>query len=226
MNHKETRKISVGNVQIPMGIASDWIRAYTDEANASIKSPYAFPAYDRYNKEQNDVKRITDADLLAPALLNVGSSIRSYYELQKVRERLESALAPIDPDRTLVSNKEQPAIEELVKPLYSVLDDSKTRPWGVRATTLSKILHRKRPKFLVLHDQWVRACYYETSVPAVKGRSTSDYMVAMTCAIAEDLRNQVGLFDELDKASHAPGELSHVRLIDILAWKSKGNSPS
>jgi hypothetical protein len=44
--------------------------------NRASAEPYAFPAYDRYNAPQNDPARVSDADLLAPALLNVQSSQR------------------------------------------------------------------------------------------------------------------------------------------------------
>lgn len=228
MSYEALATISVGHVQIPLETAIKWVRLYTDEVeNRSRLKPYAFPAYDRYNASQNDPARITDADLLAPALLNVGSSIRSYYGLQQIRPRLEDALGHDGLAQPLASIEDNRCIEALVKPLYEVLDDPKARPWGLRATTLSKILHRKRPQFLVLHDTWVKSCYFGPKKPVlpVKGRSPSGYMVAITKAIGEDIRKQENLFEKLDEASHCPGELSHVRLIDILAWASRGNSP-
>ena len=228
MSLEASSTISVGHVQRPLATAIKWVRWYTDEAsNPSRIKPYAFPAYDRYNARENDPTVISDADLLAPTLLNVGSSIRSYYGLQQVRERLQEALAHEDLTQRLASIEDSERIREVVKPLYAVLNDPKDRPWGLRVTTLSKILHRKRPQFLVLHDTWVKSCYFGQKKPVawVKGRSPSDYMVAITRAIGEDIRSQEDLFQQLDKASYCPGELSHVRLIDILAWTSKGKGP-
>jgi hypothetical protein len=51
-------------------------------------------------------------------------------------------------------------------------------------------------------------------------------MTAVTQAIADDIRTQQTHFDRLDKATGSPGEPSHVRLLDILAWKSQGNTPA
>lgn len=228
MTLEASATIRVGHVQIPLGTAIKWVRSYTDEVeNRSSAEPYAFPAYDRYNALQDDPARISDADLLAPALLNVGSSLRSFYGLQEIRGQLEDALADEDLAKPLASIEDKERIAALVKPLYAVLDDPKTRPWGLQVTTLSKILHRKRPQFLVLHDTWVKSCYLGADKPVVPvtGRSPSDYMVAITRAIGQDIRNQKDLFRKLDESSRCPGELSHVRLIDILAWTSKGNTP-
>jgi len=228
MTLEASATIRVGHVQIPLETAIKWVRSYTDEVkNLSSAVPYAFPAYDRYNELQADPARVSDADLLAPALLNVGSSIRSFYGLQQIRGRLEDALANKDLAKPLASIEDKGRIAALVKPLYAVLDDPKTRPWGLQVTTLSKILHRKRPQFLVLHDTWVKRCYFgaEKPVVPVTGRSPSDYMVAITRAIGRDIRDQEDLFRKLDESSNCPGELSHVRLIDILAWTSRGKPP-
>jgi hypothetical protein len=51
-------------------------------------------------------------------------------------------------------------------------------------------------------------------------------MEAITIAIGNDLRTQLELFSVLDQATSSPGELTHVRILDILAWKSKGTAPS
>ncbi|MGD1252690.1 DUF6308 family protein [Mycobacterium seoulense] len=118
-------------------------------------------------------------------------------------------------------------IATMVKPLYAVLDDPQTRPWNVSATTLSKVLHRKRPETLVLHDKWVKACYVGDNRPVqlIRGRSWAEYMVAIICAIGEDLRTQPELFQLLDDKTSSPGELTYVRILDILAWKSRGTAP-
>jgi hypothetical protein len=93
---------------------------------------------------------------------------------------------------------------------------------------LSKILHRKAPQSLVLHDRWVWACYVGDSgpVPRARDRSWADYMTAVTTAIGEDIRTQSHAFAQLDAATGARGQLSYVRLLDILAWKSQGRTPS
>lgn len=121
------------------------------------------------------------------------------------------------------------AISSLVKPLYQALDNPDTRPRGVWSTTLSKILHRKRPHFLVLHDKWVRACYWGDGddVPVPRdNRSSSEYMVAITQAIAADLLAAQHQLNQLVGEVPEAAALSPLRLLDILAWSSQGKNPA
>ena len=160
-------------------------------------------------------------------LLNVRLSVRAFYGLQGIRGILESGLANEDLQQPLAAIDNPERVAKMVKPLYGVLDDPKTKPWGVEGTTLSKVLHRKVPHSLVLHDRWVWACYVGDSgpVPRAHDRSWADYMTAVTTAIGEDIRTQPEAFSQLDAATGARGQLSHVRLLDILAWKSQGSTP-
>jgi Family of unknown function (DUF6308) len=229
MSTKAEGDIRVGHVQVPMATATGWVRDYTNaEKNTTGSAPYAYPAYDRYSKVSNDPLLLTDGDFLAPVLLNVRLSIRSFYALQRSREVLEECLANEDLARPLAEIEDPDRIDAMVKPLYAVLDDPATKPWGVEGTTLSKVLHRKRPQSLVLHDVWVRACYVSDNgpVPRARKRSWADYMAAVTRAIGDDIRTQKTQFERLDEASREPGELSPVRLLDILAWKSQGHTPA
>jgi len=70
------------------------VHEYTDvERILTASAPYAYPAYDTYDDAaNNDPLSLTDADLLAPVLLNVRLSVRSYYRLQRIRSRLETGL--------------------------------------------------------------------------------------------------------------------------------------
>jgi hypothetical protein len=229
MSTETAEKIRVGKVRIALRTAVDWVRDYTDASNTTRSAPYAYPAYDLYEQENNDPRRLSDADLLAPVLLNVRLSIRAFYSLQRIRGAVENGLANEDLQRPLAEFDESERIAGMVKPLYRPLDDMEGEHSGVEGTTLSKVLHRKAPQSLVLHDKWVHACYVGDSgpvPPARRGsRSWADYMTAITIAIGEDIRNQPDEFAQLDAATGAPGRLSQVRLLDILAWKSQGNSP-
>lgn len=220
--------IRIGGVSVPLVTAQRWVSEYTDVNNASATNPYAYPAYDRYEGDRNDPRLLTDADFLAPGLLNVPVKIRSYYDLQRLRPDLEAGLANDDLGVPLAEIDDPARVAAMVKPLYAVLDDPQRRPWNVYATTLSKVLHRKRPKSLVLHDKWVNTCYVGGGGPVerVRDRSWADYMVAITLAIGQDIRTQLELFKLLDQATSCPGELTHIRILDILAWKSKGTAPS
>lgn len=219
-----TDDIRIGRVVVPFQTASMQIRRYTDAAaNLHSGSPYAFPAYDCYDGGTSEPARLTDGDFLSPTLLNVPVKIRSFYGLQRVRELLQDALKNPILERPLAHVSDAQDVESAVGALYAVLDDPTTRPWGVSGTTLSKVLHRKRPKSLVLHDRWVRACYLGDGapVPHAKNRSWAEYMVLITNAIREDIASQLELFAALDAKTAQPGVLSHVRLLDILAWSSK-----
>lgn len=217
-------EVRVGRLTVPLQRAKHWVAQYTDWKNAPARNPYAYPAYDTYERERNDPHHLADADLLAPGLLNVPVKIRSFYDLRLIRPQLEAALANDDLGYALADIEDPLRVEAMVKPLYAVLDAREGKPWNVNATTLSKVLHRKRPQSLVLHDKWVRACYVGADGPvkSVKNRPWADYMVAITLAIGDDIRTQQEAFKILDDAMSEPGDLSHVRLLDILAWMSKG----
>ncbi|WP_149480506.1 DUF6308 family protein [Mycolicibacterium sp. P1-18] len=225
MDDQQVGNIRIGGFAIPFSKAKSWVAEYTSSGTTSDE-PFAYPAYDCFEAGRNDPTQLTDADLLAPGLLNVPVKIRSYYDLQAVRDDLESALANEDLASPLVDIDDADRVARMIKPLYSVLDGPR-RPWNVRATTLSKVLHRKRPESVVLHDRWIRACYAGEKGPVGhdKDRSWSDYMVAMTLAMQHDMRTQRDTFALLDKATGGK-RLTHVRLLDIVAWSSKGKEPS
>ncbi len=219
--------LRIGGLTVPYDQAEKWAVAYLDaSSNRSSANPYAYPAYDSYNAAENLPGKITDADLLAPALLNVPISIRTYYGLQECREDLQRRLPPAD--TPALEDATDTQVHDLVKPLYALLDDPKTRPFGVKSTVLSKILHRKRPDFLVLHDTWVQTAYLmlraapvpDAPIPRSKDRSWSDYMVAISLAIRDDLRTQretwTGLRADTTNAGDPP--ITLVRLLDIIAW--------
>lgn len=219
--------LGVGGLSVPFDEASAWATDYLDATeNRSSDKPYAYPAYDGYNAEQDLADQITDADLLAPALLNVTVSIRAFYGLQAVRDTLQQALPPAP--TPALQDASADLVVGLVKPIYAVLDDPGVE--GVRCTTVSKIVHRKRPNFLVLHDNWVWTCYQKVAgapVPAVKGRSRADYMAAISLAIRDDIRTHydtwTALHDATNRTDGAP--VSLVRLLDIIAWHA-GQQPS
>jgi hypothetical protein len=213
--------ISVGRVHAPVTQAAQWLRRYTDEVQTRLSAkPFAFPAYDRFHTGTQPGE-LNDGDLLAPVLLNVGIGIRSFYGLQTVRSRLEAALGDERLDTPLVAAPDD-LIERRVSEIYRILDDPKSRPYGVSGTKLSKIVHRKRPAFLVLHDRWVRACYVGNGapVPNVEKQSWADYMVILTKAIRADLITGATTIAALREEIPSVGELSDVRVLDILAWNA------
>src|SRR4051794_37991979 len=115
--------VRVGKVSIPMSDAVEWVRAYTDSHSKQHGSaPYAFPAYDRYDKACNRPERLTDGDLLAPLLLNVRMPLRAFYGLQTVRDQLEATLARPILGEALGGLDDLTEVLDAVQTLYGVLD--------------------------------------------------------------------------------------------------------
>lgn len=215
--------IRVGGTLIPVCMAGDWLSSYTDSARHTSKSPSAHPAYDHLDTGSAP-DELNGGDLLAPTLLNAAPSVSAFCRLQAMSTRLEVALSrcPADP----LASVAEDTIREVVGNLYAVLDeDHKTHPaHGVGGTTLSKVLHRKRPTFLCLNDQFVWSCYVENGpIPRVRSRSWSEYMVELALAMRKDLIQQSEEMKAL--RDHVMGEgLSDLRILDILAWTSQGRS--
>lgn len=233
MGSSSTDTIKVGGYQaIPMAKAEVWIAKYTDaETNRLAKHPFAFPAYDQFRAEQNDPLVLDDADLLAPALLNVAISIRSYYALQRQRDRLQQALNAEALLRPLAELSDD-QIGAHIGGLFAILDevvsveDDGDEPMenilpGIGGTKLSKVLHRKRPQSVPLHDKWVFSCYVGDAghpVPRAKRRTWSVYMTLIAREMASDLREQPDQFEVLQSASKASPPLTDLRLLDVIAW--------
>ncbi|WP_295696717.1 DUF6308 family protein [Lapillicoccus sp.] len=209
-------EVRIGRVVVSLETASAWIRDYTNAAsNVVSERPYAFSAYDCYDGGTAEPDRLTDGDLLAPGLLNVPVKIRSFYGLQRVRGQLEEALRRPVGETPLAAVSDLQELKQAVQALYEVLDHPAVRPWGVGGTTLSKVLHRKRPHSVVLHDRWVRACYVgdDAPVPHAKARSWADYMILITEAIREDIATQHGGFEVLQAATRKSGLLTDARIL-------------
>jgi hypothetical protein len=222
MSQQVHEDLRLGGVTVSFSRAREWVTAYVDSASSrSSKKPYAYPAYDGFSANSGP-DELTDGDLLTPALLNVPVSIRTFYELQRVRPQLVDALGAIPMDMSLTSASEQ-AVRDLTSTVYSVLDQ-KPRPAGVQATTLSKVIHRKRPEFLILHDKQVARCYVGSKKPVKRDsrRSWADYMTAVSLSVADDLRRQEAAWEELAAVAalvQGPA-LSRLRLLDIVAWNA------
>lgn len=212
--------VRVGALMVPLGTARTWLRDYFDEdRNRGSEQPYAFPAYDNFDSGSG-ATTLNDGDLLTPALLNVRPGLAAFYGLQSVRSELEEGLAATSESVTLQSAVYDGTLRQRLQSFIGFLDSS--RPHGVRLTTVTKILHRKRPEFMPLHDQFVKRCYYGTApshpVQPSKSRSTVDYWAAMCTAINEDLVTQPELWAGFAGVSRQ--NVSALRLLDVIAWRA------
>ena len=160
---------------------------------------------------------LTDADLLAPVLLNVSQlRVATYYRLQDEVPRWQALLTKLDPSLGLVGATEED--RRLVGALFEGIDAGRLA--GARATTLSKILHRKRPALIPLQDVRIRRCYQQGAdapLSIVPGRSWEAFTIALCEQIQHDLRDQQEEFEHLaNLASALP--VTPLRAFDIIAW--------
>lgn len=150
-------QVRVGALHIPLLKASSWVASYVDaEKSRTSTHPFAYPAYDHFVSGSRE-NELNYGDLLAPALLNVRPSISTFLGLQAIRGYLEEGLVHTAPSVTLASAIEQGDLHQRMDAFVGILDGD--RPRGIKLTTLTKILHRKRPGFMPLHDKFVAACY-------------------------------------------------------------------
>ncbi|MFD7161012.1 DUF6308 family protein [Kribbella sp. NPDC059898] len=211
--------LRVGGVVVEREQAIEWAREYLTGASA-----WAYPAYDAYDA-RSDPKRIDDADLLAPVLLNVGRlTLEAYYGLQERRARLQECLAAIPEDAELTSAGDDDL--EPIRLLFGVLDDPGIP--GVQGTILAKILHRKRPGLIPLYDERVRRCYQVgqgAPLPVRRGRPWGEFFVVLAMAMRKDLVDQLAVWTEIANLATGP-RISLLRALDIVAWRAGGIDPS
>ncbi len=218
----EQTEIHIGKVRMTAGQARKFIADYTKTgSDPKEKKPSAFPAYDELHTGTGPAE-LSDGDLLAPAMLNVKITIRAMYGLQHIRAELEQALGSPVFTKTLAQASDD-EIASVIEALYSPLDGPE-KPQDVGGTKLSKVVHRKRPDFLVLHDVWVNRCYVgkDAPIPVAQKRSWAAYMVELHKAVRDDLTAAGDLWGWIREQVPAAKELTDVRLLDILAWSSRG----
>lgn len=197
-------------------VGFDEAKAWATEYLTGRPGTSAYPAYDGYPGADND--SVGPQDLLAVALLNVSNKpLKVYYGLEGQMELLNLRLQHPDlkgslRDATLTTR-------EAIADLFDVLEEK--RADNVRLTTLTKVLHRKRPELLPLFDDKIRHCYTDcpdAPVPKVRKRSNRDYRLAWLKVVQHDLHTQHDLWEEI--AAIAPGPaITPLRALDIIGWE-------
>jgi hypothetical protein len=140
-----------------------------------------------------------------------------YYGLEGLLEPMNERLnnPAISGELTLASSETLDAIVSL----FGILEEKPTK--HVQLTTLSKVLHRKRPELLPLFDANIRYCYSECDsapVPYEKTRSYAGYRGAWLTALQNDLTTQLPHWEEI--AAIAPGpKITPLRALDIIGWE-------
>jgi hypothetical protein len=204
--------IRVGSQHVTARDALRWAEIYLEQREHES----SYPAYDGYRAGQR-ADPLDGPDLLAPVLLNVPLTLQAYHGLDGLRENLNAGLAGIPSDANLeIASCSQMT---LVGRLFGVLD--RGRPPGVRATLLTKILHRKRPGLIPLYDRQVRACYQtgrEAPVPLDPDRSWENWIILVAQAMKEDLLRHQQLWLDITKLARTAVPITPLRALDIVAW--------
>lgn len=212
----EPATLVVGGMRVDRAAARSFARRYLDPDTG-----WAYPAYDGYDPARARGP-LVDTDFLAPVLLNVRLSIATYRNLLQVQSELQEKLDRL-PNHSLLQATGQDI--ELVADLYSVIDADRTH--GARATTLSKVLHRKRPDLVPLYDAQVRytymGCPNAPVGPGGRSRPWRKMMVELIPAMWYDLEAECPFYEEIAGYATNPA-ITALRALDIIAWWSGGTA--
>lgn len=203
--------LRIGGKIVDRSAAFDYARRYLTEGVG-----WSYPSYDGYEASQASGP-LTDADLLAPVLLNVRHfPITAYEALQTARPRLATSLEAIPRDLALRDASDNDLL--MLGDLFAPLTDPGIS--GVQGTILSKVLHRKRPNFVYLFDPQVSRTYQhgpEAPVPAVRGRSWQAFAPLLARAMREDLLREWEFWGSITALAPGP-RITELRALDIVAW--------
>ena len=213
------RPLKIGGMEVDRCAALEHATLYLSGEGA-----WSYPSYDGFD-ERHSQGPLVDADLLAPVLLNVGRtySIELYEALRAEVPRLQGVLDRIPLALSLADATDEHL--EMLGELVSVLDGVGIK--GARLTVLSKILHRKRPRFVPLYDRQVRDVYLGDDpfpIRREKGRSWQAFMVEYAAAVQRDLRREAPFWQEIADLAETP-PITPLRALDIVAWWAGKSQP-
>ena len=206
-----TRALRIGGVAIDRESALESARAYL-----SRRDRFGYPAYDSFGSEGGPWL-VSDADFVAPVLLNAEMNSRTFYALEGIRPHLENWLVKVPLDARLV--EAGPSELALLGDLFAVLD-SDDLPVNARGSILAKVMHRKRPAFIPLYDRFVDYCYRGADdAPVAKDRKRTwrDFLPLLGQAIIDDLTTEQEFFEEVAGLTQGP-VITTLRALDIVAW--------
>jgi hypothetical protein len=207
--------LRIGGRTVDRDAAFSYARRYLTEGRG-----WSYPSYDGY-QTAGARGPLTDADLLAPILLNVRQfRITAYEALQGVRPRLTEALDAIPRELKLAeaSDDDLTLLGDLFAPL------SEPRIPGVRGTILSKVLHRKRPEFVFLFDPQVASTYQvgpDAPLPEDPNRSWREFAPLLGAEIRKDLQREQDFWRAITELAPGPA-ITELRALDIVAWWAGG----
>lgn len=207
---KSSSVLRIGGVEIDRTRALDSASSYLRR-----RDRFGYPAYDSFGSDGPWL--VSDADFVAPVLLNAEMNSRTFYALEAIRPHLERWLVDIPLDARLV----EAGPTELAKlgELFSVLD-SDDLPVNARGSILAKVMHRKRPAFIPLYDRFVDYCYRgsdDAPVSRDRKRTWAEFLPLLGQAIIDDLITGDDFFREVAGVANGP-VITTLRALDIVAW--------
>ncbi len=203
--------IRIGGVEVDRDLALESARGYL-----SRRDRFGYPAYDSFGSEGGPWQ-VSDADLVAPVLLNAEMNSRTFYALAGIRDHLDRWLVTVPLDARLVEAG-PPELASLGE-LFSVLD-SQDLPVDARGPILAKVMHRKRPAFIPLYDRFVDYCYRgadNAPIPKNRKRGWREFLPLLGRAIIDDLVESREFFDTVAALAQGP-VITPLRALDVVAW--------
>ena len=180
------------------------------------RNSWSFPAYDQL--VTNGSATLVDGDLLAPVLIGTAVDRDRFLLLRELMPRI-AGVADLPP--VALQDADDEAVAQ-VAALFAVLDDAPYAGRGVRGTILSKVLHRKRPDLVPLYDSRIFESY--TAPGAIERslhRSWQDSMTLLLRQMRADLQQEADTFATLERvAAGAGAELTRLRILDVLVWRT------
>ncbi len=209
-----TSSIRIGGVDIDRDRATSAAAQYL----AARGHRFGYPAYDGFDSGAGAF-RVGDGDFLTPVLLNVPVSVKTFYALSDLREKLDGWLLRVPPDARLIDAG--PAELAELGALFAVLDGVERRP-HIRGSVLAKVMHRKRPGFVPLYDRHVDHCYRggpDAPITKDRRRPWAELIQLLGTAMIADLRREASYLSEVVAMATNPA-ITPLRALDIVAWQA------
>ncbi len=189
----------MGRLSVSQTQAENWLLDDTAMSNALC----GYPVYEEYRAAWWSGP-LEDADLLAPALLGLHPSPEVYTRMRGRLPALNRALEAIAPNADLAGDA---SVLPLLARLFEALDGE------VGMTTLTAVLHRKRPRLIPLWDAGIRTCYDDTDGLRAENGA---FAMAVATAMRADLAAEPQMWHSLAAIADRP-PITALRALCIVA---------
>jgi len=209
-----TELLRVGSYCVPVEAAMKFASDYLNPHGTK----WSYPAYEEFPGSPGADLGVQD--LTSIILLNVSQQpVRTYYALKALVPEVNKHLAGLPIGSTLIQASENR--RAAIAALYGILDSRETK--GVRLTTFSKVLHRKRPDLLPLFDANIRRVYVESAdrpraVNSRKKLGNDQFVKAWLFEVQQDLESQIGNWQEIAALGAGGPRVSPSRALDVIGW--------